>query len=263
MEREHQARLTYFRGLLSALAVVSRTVLPVDVHHPFHPITVYVDDVAHWPVPPSSSATAIEPRAASLHLGPSADGGTTTDDGSCDSDSTEGPPPLVDASDTSSDDDSDDSSDWGSLFLEYTDLSPDGPGLCGQPFGHSSCRPSALIDVDVRPARRGGTLTHGMRHTADTLLQKTATTTAHTFLNVKGTTLAGGGSGINPNWILLDSQSTCNVFSNPRLLRCIQRVPHHITIHSQAGQSRANLVGHRPDHGWVWYQPGGSAASTQ
>ena len=66
-----------------------------------------------------------------------------------------------------------------------------------------------------------------------------------------------GGSGINPNWILLDSQSTCDVFSNPRLLRYIQRVPHHITIHSQAGQSRTNLVGYRPDHRWVWYQSGG------
>ena len=88
----------------------------------------------------------------------------------------------------------------------------------------------------ARPVRvrRGATLTHGLRHAADALLQETVARTAHTFLNVQGTTLAGGGSGINPNWILLDSQSTCDVFSNPGLLRYIQRVPHHITVHSQA-----------------------------
>ena len=102
-----------------------------------------------------------------------------------------------------------------------------------------------------------------MRHGTEALRQETAATTAHTFLNVKGATLARGGSGINPNWILLDSQSTCDVFSNPRLLQYIQCIPHHITIHSQAGQSRTNLVGYRPDHGWVWYQPGGSATSTR
>ena len=166
----------------------------------------------------------------------------------------------MDASDTSSDDNIDDSSSWDSLFSGCTDVSPDGPGLCGRPFGHSSRRPPALIDVSVRPARRegvpthgmrhgaeanpyrtilptpmsGGTgtgragpvrgqrgagLTHGLRHAADALLQELAARTAHAFLNVQGTTLAGGGSGINPNWVLLDSQSTCNVFSNPRLLR--------------------------------------------
>ena len=47
MEREHRAHLTYFRGLLSTLAVVPRTVLLIDVHRPFLPVTVYVDDVAH------------------------------------------------------------------------------------------------------------------------------------------------------------------------------------------------------------------------
>ena len=180
-------------------------------------------------------------------------GSRTLDDNSCDSDSTGGPPSLVDASNTSSDDGSDESSSWGSLFSDNTDLSPDGPGLCGQPFGHSSRRPPELIDVDVMLSRHSGTLTHGLNRAADALLHETAATSTHTFLNVKSTTLAGGGSGINPNWILLDSQSTCDVFSNPRLLRYIQRVPQHITIQSQAGQSRTNLVGYRPDHGRVWY----------
>ena len=60
-----------------------------------------------------------------------------------------------------------------------------------------------------------------MRNGTEALLQETAATSDHTFLNVRGTTLAGGGSGINPNGILLDSQFTCDVFSNPRQLRYI------------------------------------------
>ena len=123
-EREHRARLTYFWGMLSALAVVPIAVLPVDVRRPFRPATVYVDDIARWHGPPSG---AVAP-----------DGGASTDDDSCGSDSTLGPPPLMDVSDTSSDDDSDDSSGWDSLFSGCTDVSPDGLGLCGRPFGHSS-----------------------------------------------------------------------------------------------------------------------------
>ena len=76
-----------------------------------------------------------------------------------------------------------------------------------------------------------------------------------TFINVEGTALAGGKSAVNPGWELLDSQSTCDVFYNARLLRYIQRVPHFIKIHSQAGTSRTNLVALRERHGWVWYDP--------
>ena len=153
MKREHRARLTYFRDMLSALTVAPGAILPVDVRRPFRPATVYVDNIARWHGPPSGAAAP--------------DGGASTDDGSCGSDSTMGSPPLMDASDTSSDEDNDDSSGWDSLFSGCTDVSPDGPGLCGQPFGHSSHQLPALIDVSVRPARREGVPTHGMRHGAD------------------------------------------------------------------------------------------------
>ena len=139
--------------MLLTLTVASGAILPVDVRRPFRPATVYVDDIAHWHGPPSG---AVAP-----------DGGASTDDGSCGSDSTSGPLPLMDASDTSSDDDSDDSSGWDSLFSGCTDVSPDGPGLCGRPFGHSSRQPPVLIDVSVRPARSKGAPAHGMRHGAE------------------------------------------------------------------------------------------------
>jgi hypothetical protein len=81
--------------------------------------------------------------------------------------------------------------------------------------------------------------------------------THHVFLNVGGTTLAARGSAIDLTHELLDSQSTINIFSNGKLLRHIQRVPHYITVYSHAGSSRTNLVGFRDGHGWVWYDPHG------
>ena len=148
----HRARQTYFRDLLLTLTVAPGAILPVDVRRPFRPATVCVDNIARWHGPPSGA----------IALG----GGASTDDDSCGSDDTSVPPPLVNASDTSSDDDSDNFSGWGSLISGCTDASPDGPGLCGLPFGHSSRQPPALVDVGVRPARRAGIPTHGMRHEA-------------------------------------------------------------------------------------------------
>merc|ERR1712086_489301 len=80
-----------------------------------------------------------------------------------------------------------------------------------------------------------------------------------TFINVEDTALTGNKSAVNPEWELFDSQSTCDVFCNALLLKHVQRVPHYIKIHSQAGTSRTNLVGLRDRHGWVWLDPGGIA----
>ena len=62
---------------------------------------------------------------------------------------------------------------------------------------------------------------------------------------------------IDPTHELLDSQSTIDGFSNRKLLRHIQRVPHYITAYSNAGSSRTNLFGLRDGHGWVWYDSHG------
>ena len=60
---------------------------------------------------------------------------------------------------------------------------------------------------------------------------------------------------MNPDWELLNSQSTCNLFCNKHLLKYIQRVPHSIKVHSQAGTSRTNLVALKEGHGLVWFDP--------
>ena len=49
------------------------------------------------------------------------------------------------------------------------------------------------------------------------------------------------GGRIPKEWILLDSQSTTNAFSNPALLTDIHEVPGSLTIHTQAGKTVTKL----------------------
>jgi hypothetical protein len=64
---------------------------------------------------------------------------------------------------------------------------------------------------------------------------------------------------IPEDWVLLDSQSTTDAFSNPDLLRDIHEVRGSITIHTQAGKAITKLRGMVPGYGKVWYCPDGIA----
>jgi hypothetical protein len=67
------------------------------------------------------------------------------------------------------------------------------------------------------------------------------------------------GGRIPKEWILLDSQSTTDAFSNPDLLNNIHEVRESLTIHTQAGNAVTKLRGSLPGYGEVWYCPNGIA----
>ena len=67
------------------------------------------------------------------------------------------------------------------------------------------------------------------------------------------------GGRIPKNWVLLDSQSTTDAFSNPDLLTDIHEVRGSLTIHTQAGKAVTKLRGTVPGYGEVWFCPDGIA----
>jgi hypothetical protein len=61
------------------------------------------------------------------------------------------------------------------------------------------------------------------------------------------------GGRIPKDWVLLDSQSTTDAFSNPDLLKNIHTVRGSLTIHTQAGKMVTKLRGTLPGYGNVWF----------
>jgi hypothetical protein len=72
---------------------------------------------------------------------------------------------------------------------------------------------------------------------------------AHQFLMHNGVVLQSNGKEVNtaahiPNtWILLDNQSTIDVFQNRNLLTNIRQADGHMDIHCNAGVTSTNMVG--------------------
>ena len=64
---------------------------------------------------------------------------------------------------------------------------------------------------------------------------------------------------VNPLWVLLDNQSTCDVISNPILLKNIHRVDKSLRIFSTGGSTTTNYIGYLPGYTWVWFHHGGIA----
>jgi hypothetical protein len=67
------------------------------------------------------------------------------------------------------------------------------------------------------------------------------------------------GGRIPKNWVLIDSQSTTDAYSNPELLKDIHEVRGSLTIHTQTGKAVIKLKGTVPGYGLVWLCPDGIA----
>jgi hypothetical protein len=69
----------------------------------------------------------------------------------------------------------------------------------------------------------------------------------------------GGGLAIPPTWLLLDNQSTVNVFANGNMLEDIHEVDNEMAIASNGGTNVTSEMGILPGYRPVWYDPVGIA----
>jgi hypothetical protein len=76
---------------------------------------------------------------------------------------------------------------------------------------------------------------------------------------LKGVIHHQGGTLISRNWILLNNQSTVDVFCNGCLLQNIQEVNKTMNIKCNAGVTRTSWVGDLSGYGQVWYNKVGIA----
>jgi hypothetical protein len=69
----------------------------------------------------------------------------------------------------------------------------------------------------------------------------------------------GDGICIPPTWLLLDNQSTVDVFANGDMLEDIHQVDDQMVIASNGGSNMTSEMGVLPGYGPVWYDPNGIA----
>ena len=66
-------------------------------------------------------------------------------------------------------------------------------------------------------------------------------------------------AGIPDSWILLDSQSTVDVFKNKKLPKNIHDAKKALSLHCNAGIATVDKIGDLPGYGTVWFYKDGIA----
>jgi len=104
---------------------------------------------------------------------------------------------------------------------------------------------------DACPAPGGGSSTTGttLTHTpTDRSTTSGTTLTQHAYMLAQS-----NNNGIDPNWILLDSQSTISVFKNPTMLTNIRKSERTLRAITNGGHQDSCMLGDFPNLGEVWY----------
>ena len=96
---------------------------------------------------------------------------------------------------------------------------------------------------------------NGVGHySCDCPVDQEAASSATTLLH-HGLVFAHDDTGIDPSWILLDSQSTISVFNNPDMIKNIRPSQRPLRAVTNGGFQDSTLVGDFPNLGEVWFNP--------
>ena len=74
------------------------------------------------------------------------------------------------------------------------------------------------------------------------------------------TFLKQSGGKLNTTWVLLDNQSTLNIFSNPDMVVKIRETRREMHVYYNAGKVIIRTVANWPGFGEVWFHCGGIAS---
>jgi len=127
---------------------------------------------------------------------------------------------------------------------------------CGQKGHYSHKCPVTLLQEAAEPANHiigsdGDDEKHPDR---ENLMSPTNDYMGFGFVQVSLFQSGARVSGIHKDWLLLDTQSNCDIFMNPSLLKNIRNNPTgSLVLQSNGGEMEASQVGDIPGYGKVWF----------